>query len=293
MALSQQEIQEAIRKLELFTHELVNSNLVGGYKSAFKGKGLEFEGFREYTSSDDAALIDWKASARSEKTIIREFAEERNLTVFFLLDSSATMDFGTSGKTKYEYAAQMVAALSYAVLNVGDSAGLGIYSDGIREQMLPTSGVSQYYHMLNRISSSPLGSKSNLKRALEQILLSIPRGSFIIIVSDFLGVGTEWKDELAICARKFDVVGLCVRDERDMRFPEGVGEVLLADPYSERKVAIDVDAVKPAFEREAAAQLSYVKRSFEQSGADFLYLETGGSFVDPLIQFFIRRNARR
>src|SRR3989338_8787829 len=280
------EIQEAIRRLELVTRKLVSTRLVGGYKSAFKGRGLEFDGFREYGPGDDAALIDWKASARSDKTLIREFLEERNLEVFFLIDNSSTMDFGTQKRSKYEFATELVASMSYVILSTGDSVGLGIYLDGIKDQMLPTSGSAQYYNIISKLSSKPSHSKSNLKRTLEQMLIALGRGAFVVIISDFIGVGTDWKDVLGVCTKKFEVIGICIRDPRDMRFPEGVGDILLGDPFVEKQYLVNADNVRQEFERAAYSQLSYVKRTFQEADADFLYLETSGDFVDELIKFF-------
>ena len=120
------ELSESIKRLKIFTNQIVNTSFVGGYKSVFKGHGMEFEDYREYTPNDDASTIDWKASVRSKQLLVREFVEERNLNVFFLIDASSSMVYGSTDKLKMEYAAEIVATLSYTILQAGDSISFAL-----------------------------------------------------------------------------------------------------------------------------------------------------------------------
>jgi len=125
------DLSEGIKRLKILTTQIVNTKFVGGYKSVFKGRGLEFKDYRPYTPDDDASTIDWKASVRANKLFVRDFEEERNLNVFFLVDVSSSMVYGSIDKLKIEYVGELTAALSFVVLNAGDSVGFALFSDRI------------------------------------------------------------------------------------------------------------------------------------------------------------------
>ena len=127
----------ALRRLEILSKGLTSSKIIGAYKSVFKGKGLEFSGYRGYTLEDDSNLIDWKASARTNEILIKEYSEERDVDVFFLVDCSPRMLFGSTEKLKAEYVIELTASLSHAILEAGDSAGLALYSDDVKADILP------------------------------------------------------------------------------------------------------------------------------------------------------------
>ena len=134
-----------IRRLEIFTRRIMRTKFISGYLSAFKGKGLEFEDYREYTTNDDARLIDWKASVRSNKLLVKEFVEERNLNVFFLIDVSSSMVFGSTRKLKNEYTAELAASMCYAILMAGDSVGFALFADRIVDKVKPDIGMKQFF----------------------------------------------------------------------------------------------------------------------------------------------------
>ncbi len=288
------EIDKGIRKLEIVTKQLVTSNFVGSYKSAFKGRGLEFDGYREYAPGDDAALIDWRATVRSgNKVLVKEFVEERNLEVFFLVDSSQTMVFGTHDRLKDEFAAELTASLAYAMLQSGDSVGMAMFAEEVKTHLPPTIGRKQYYVILKTLASAErYGGEKRLAAAIEYANATLDRGSLLIIISDFIGGRGDWETQLKIASRKFDVIGMMVRDPRDLELPTGVGEVVLADPYSDEQVLIDVDKVRDEYNREAKAQAEAVEEAFVKAGGDLLMLRTDQAFDEPVIKFFKRRAAR-
>ena len=121
-------VDTAIKKLEVLVKNLVRTRREGFYLSLFKGKGLEFESYKEYTFGDDASLIDWKASMRTNTLVVKRFREERDLKVLFVVDVSNKMLFGSTERLKCEYAAELAAALSYIVLAAGDRIGFCFFS---------------------------------------------------------------------------------------------------------------------------------------------------------------------
>lgn len=289
------DVRDPIKKLALVTKELVSSSFVGNYKSAFKGKGLEFEGYREYSPTDDASLIDWKASVRSGgKLLVKEFVEERNLTVFFLVDSSDSMVFGSIVKLKHEYTAELVSSLAYAILQAGDGVGMAMYGDRVVATVPSQVGAKQFYAVLRQIAEPRnYGGQSNLEAGLKFAVSTLERGTLVIIVSDFLNPGGNWQSYLKTASRKFEVVGVMVRDARDRELPEGVGQIVLSDPTTGKQLLVDVDKVKGKYEAMAKAQEKDIHDVFLKSRADFLALSTSTPFIHDVVNFFRKRASRR
>src|SRR3989344_2310765 len=188
------DIKDLANRLDINTKKLFNSTLAGNYKTAYKGSGLEFYGFRKYTINDDSKNIDWRASVRANDLLVREFIEERSLNVFFLLDASSTMLFGTRNKIKAQYAAELIASMSYAIIHSSDSVGIGMFNKALIKNFLPASGDKQYYTILqNLVDLNLYGNGFDLVKPLKYYTDKLPRGSIFFIVSDFIGLrGDEW-----------------------------------------------------------------------------------------------------
>ncbi|MEK6856604.1 MAG: DUF58 domain-containing protein, partial [Nanoarchaeota archaeon] len=269
------DIKNLANRLDISTKKMFRSNLAGNYQTAFRGSGLEFYGFRKYTPDDDASKIDWKASTRANDLLIREYIEERNLSVFFLLDASSTMLFGTRNKIKAQYAAELVASMSFAIIHSSDSVGLGMFNKTLVKNFLPASGERQYYNILTNLVNLNLYENGfDLAKPIKYYTEVLPRGSLFFIVSDFIGLkGDDWIKALKVACRKLDVVGIMIRDVRDRLLPDEYGEIVLESPEDDRKKIVNPAAIKHAYE-------SYVKREEERiveifsecGGAEFLLL---------------------
>src|SRR3989339_542148 len=205
-----------LKGLEIFTKGMVNTNFLGNYKSVFKGKGLEFADYRPYMPDDDASLIDWKASVRANQFLIREFIEERNLNVFFLIDVSNSMILSSIPKLKCEYAAELVSCLSYAMLTAGDNIGYALFNDSIVKEMPPTGGLKQFYTFLDILTDPKMYSGNyDIKKAIKFLIERIKERTLVFIISDFIGAQQGWEKDLEIAANKFDLIGIMVRDPID------------------------------------------------------------------------------
>ncbi|MAG47292.1 hypothetical protein CL617_01685 [archaeon] len=283
-----------LRKLPFVEKGLLISGTVGGYKSVFKGRGLEFEDYRVYGADDDSALIDWKATARAGKTLIREYIEERNLNVMFLFDVSNSMLFGSTEKLKIEYAAELIAALSHAILEAGDNVGIVLFTDKIMAKLYPNRGNKQYY-AISRILKDPknYGGNLDIEDVSKYILSTFKETALIILVSDFVGFESNWEKYLEFMSAKFEMIGVMVKDPRDISLPEDSGQVVIQDPYSRKQLLIETDIVKKAYENLMRKQIRDVKYKFLKLKTDVLELETNKSFVNPLIKFFKKRGSER
>ena len=284
-------IKDLANRLDINTKKLFKSSLSGNYQTAFKGEGLEFYGFRKYDASDDASDIDWKASARSNYLLIKEYVEERSLNVFFLLDASTTMLFGSKDKIKAQYAAELIASMSYAIVHSSDSVGLAMFNKEVVRSFLPSSGEKQYYAILNSIVDLNLyGRGFDLVKPLTFYNERLPRGSLLFIVSDFIGLkGQDWIKALNISSRKLDVVGIMIRDERDRVMPSDKMEIVLESPDDNRKKIIDPSIIKHEYEAYVKKEEARIAEVFKEAGAEFFILTTDINFVNPLIKFFKRR----
>lgn len=284
------ELKPSIKKLEIYVKKGVTySPFAGGYTAAFKGHGLEFAGFRAYTQSDDASMIEWKASLRAHELLVKELQEEKNIIAFLLFDVSNSMLFSSIEKLKCEYAAELIASFSYALIKSGNTVGLGMFTDKFVMLVPPSLSSAQYHHICMALKNPKLyGGKYDLGSVLTNLkqVSGLYKDSVVIIISDFIGFKEKWVKELDNLIGNYLPYAIIVRDPLDYKLPRKVGEVIIADPYSSEELIIDVDKVREAYEIEAKKQLDRVKRIFRGKGIGFLELITTQSFVAPVVRFF-------
>ena len=286
-------LKPLIKKLEVSTKRGFIDILTGSYKSSFKGKGLDFEGYRGYISGDDANMIDWKATLRSQDLLVKVLTEERNVNIIFLVDVSSSMSFASIDKLKNEYAAELVASLSFAAIQAGDSVGLVMFNDKIVKFLPPAMGNKQYF-MIKTLSNPKLyEGKFDFSRVITELINSFKRGAIVVIVSDFIGLGEDWEKYLNAASERFEIIGMMVRDPRDYEMPEDVGQIVISDPYSDKEVLIDTATLKEEYEASVKEQIKYVKHTFIKSKANFLELRTDKPFLNHVINFFLVRNKKR
>jgi len=284
------DLMPLIKKMEIFTKKKIQSGLTGRYASAFKGRGLEFEGYGPYSITEDASTIDWKASLRSDEILVKKFVVERSLYTFFLLDVSNSMLFASINKLKAEYAAEFVAVLSFAILQAGDNVGVAMFTDRIEKEVRPNMGRKQYFEIIRALSNPQFyGGKYDLEFVLKYALNSLKRRSVVIIVSDFLGLKGNWKRWLRIATEKFDVIAMIIRDPRDFVIPKNTGPIVIADPYSKQELLINPREVADSFEETAKKRYRELIDTFKDMRIDHLTLMTNEDFVGKITKFFVRR----
>jgi len=287
-------LKPLIKRLEVHTKRGLTSTLTGSYKSTFKGKGLDFVGYRNYDVGDDANMIDWKATLRSQDLLVKVLVEERNVNIIFLVDVSSSMSFASIDKLKNEYAAELVASLSFAAIQAGDSVGLVMFNDKIVKFLPPNMGNKQYFMIIKSLSNPKLyEGKFDFSRVINDLMNSFKRGAIVVIVSDFIGLGQNWENYLRAVSEKFEVIGIMVRDPRDYEIPADVGQIVISDPYSDKEVLIDTAKIKDEYEAVVKEQIKYIKQTFIKSKSDFLELRTDKPFLNHIINFFLMRNKKR
>lgn len=256
-------------------------------------KGLEFDGYRDYTQNDDASLIDWKASVRGKKTVVRKYIEERDLKFVFLVDVSDNMIFGSTEKLKCEYAAEMAAALSHLILVTGDRVGFALFSDSVINNRPPDVGNRQFEIFVSYLSDPLIyGGVSNLNSVLDSLIGTIDRStSMVFLISDFIKVDGSYKKSLESLSNLFETVAIIVRDPLDKTLPEINKEVIIEDSETGEKLLINPKVAKKVYEENALKQLNLVKEIFKDCNIDFLELFTDKSF-SPEIAAFLKERVR-
>jgi|TARA_Y100000310_G_scaffold12560_1_gene12936 uncharacterized protein (DUF58 family) len=287
------DLTKNIKKLEITTKKVVGTHLIGTYKSAFKGRGLEFASFREYSQNDDASQIDWKASVRTNKLLIKEFEEERKIDIFFLIDVSNSMIFGSTDKLKNEYATELAASFVFTIIEAGDEVGYALFNDEIVKISHPSSGKHQFFNLAKDLTNPEnYGGDYDIEKALKYLLSFLPQGTLLIIISDFIGLKENWTHYLKTTARKFDVIAIKIEDPRDIKLPAESYNIMLTDPYSNKTIVVDPLYAKLQYEEYAKNQKRNLEQSFRELRIDLLSIQTDKPFVQPLINFFVRRKRK-
>ena len=282
-----------IRTIQIFTSKVVNDVLAGEYESVFKGRGMEFDEVREYQPGDDVRSIDWNVTARTGKPFIKRFREERELTVLFLVDLSASGSFGSVKRTKNELAAEICALLAFAAIKNNDKVGLIVFTDHVEMFVPPGKGPRHVLRVIREILSfHPRRTGTDIGMALDYLGRIQHRRAVVFLISDFQAEGFE--RALRGLGRRHDIIAVSVTDPREKALPD-VGLIELEDAETGEIALIDAGSRKvrtryEALSLERTARLDDLLRSM---GIDQIHVETGKAYIRDLMAFFKNRERRR
>jgi uncharacterized protein (DUF58 family) len=278
---------------------LVNDVLSGAYRSTFRGSGVEFEEVRLYQPGDDVRSIDWNRTAKSGEPFVKNYVEERELTLMFLVDTSLSMDFGSRAWTKREIAAAFCALLSFVAQRHQDRVGLCMFGAEPGLHLPPRKGAGAVARVVREVIAAPrTHGGTNYEAVLELQAKTLRRRSLLFLVSDFLGFDQDAADVIARLSRKHDVTAVRVVDPFERKLPRA-GRVLLRDVEDGAMRDVDTrsSAVRDAWEREAAARDAALKEKLLRAQVGSLELGTGqdlnANLADPLVRYFNRRRQRQ
>ena len=289
--MTPEEVTREVRRLEITTRHLVRDIVAGEYSSAFRGRGVEFAEVREYQPGDDIRTIDWNVTARLGAAFVKRYLEERELTVVFVVDRSASGGFGSLVRTRGDLAAEVVAVLAFAAARNNDRVGLVLATDRVESFTQPRKGRRHALRVISELLAfEPEGRGTDLGAALSTLEASLRRRAVIFLVSDFLTAGFE--AALARLARRHDLVAIQIVDPRERELPDS-GLVTLWDPETGdwRVVNTSDRRVRERFSERASAFDRALERMLTERGADLLRLENGRSYAEPLLAFFRRRES--
>jgi uncharacterized protein (DUF58 family) len=287
------DIFKKIRRVQITTARLVSDVFAGEYKSVFKGRGMEFCEVREYQIGDDLRSIDWNVTARAGKPFVKRFVEERELTVMFLFDASASCDFGTVQKTKREIAAEVASVLAASATRNNDKVGLIIFTDKIEEFIPPKKGIRHVGRIIRELLYyEPEGKGTDIPLCLEYLNKVIPKSTVSFLVSDFYATGL--KKPLAIACKKHDLVAMTVTDPRDLEMPDS-GLVRLTAAETGKTYLVDSSSpdIRQEYKERNAAQAIERKKLFYSVNVDSIDISTASPYTESLIKFFKTRKTRR
>jgi len=286
------EILKKVKQIQIRSSRLVNDVLAGEYVSVFKGRGMEFEDVREYQMGDDIRSIDWNVTARLGHPYIKRFAEERELTVVFLVDLSSSGKFGSVKQFKNEIITEICALLALSATRNNDKVGLILFTDKIEKFVPPKKGKTHVLRLIREVLYfKPEGKGTDISLALEYLIKVTKRKTVSFLVSDFIAEGFE--HTLRIANKRHDLIAVSVTDPRELELPNA-GFVELEDAETGKTLLIDTSdrKVREEFNRLNTRNLEERTKLLRTMGVDMIDVRTDGSHVEPIMKFFRMREKR-
>ena len=286
-------ILKRVKRIELTSKKLMDDVMSGGYRSRFKGQGVQFSEHRQYTPGDDIRHLDWKVSARSREPLVKQYEEERELNVFLIADFSGSIEFGSTLNTKKDVLTELGAMLAYAASNTGDKVGVLFVTDRVRKTIELKKGRNHVLRIIRDFVTFPTEpGGTDLKSALGDARRILKHSGIVFILSDFKAEGYE--SALRQLARKHDVVALKIEDPGEVRLVK-TGRLRLLDPETGNEVEINPDAYsfKRDFLQYQTEFETRTKQIFNLAGVDSLPIRTNEDHVETLLHYLKSRKKRR
>lgn len=284
------DLLKKLRKYEIQIRKAINSQMQGDFHSVFKGSGLEFDDVRPYQYGDDIRTIDWNVSAKGHGTFVKTFREEKEQTVFFILDVSASGNIGSPGRTKSDIGKEICGVLALAASKESSHVGLICYSDVKERYLKPTKGHSQAYEIISTLANlKPQSLKTNLSKTIAFALNVIKRRSVIILISDFIDDG--YFQNLKALAKRHDLVVIHISDKRETKLPR-LGIIPVVDTESQKTLWINTsfgDFRKKISQGHDKRKEELVKFGRKHE-INFISLDTDEDYVPKLLRLFKVRN---
>ena len=282
-----------VRKIEIRTRRIVDELTGGAYHSVFKGKGMEFDEVREYQPGDDVRTIDWNVTARMGHPYIKKFVEERELTVFILVDVSGSGDFGSAAQRKRELAAELAAVLAFNAIRNNDQVGLLLFSDRDELHLTARKGRGHVLRLIRELlvheRESP---RTDIAAAVETMMRVNRRKAVIFIISDFLDEG--YSSAITIANKRHDIIAMRILDPRERAIlPAGYLNIEDAETGEQLTIATGKAAKRDAFAEFANRELDSVVDTLRRAKVDLIDIVNGEDYVQPLMAFFRARERRR
>ncbi len=281
------EILKRVKRIELKSKRKASNLFMGEYHSSFKGRGMIFSEVRPYQYGDDVRNIDWNKTARYNEPYVKVFEEERELTMFLLVDVSASESFGTRKQLKMETIAEIAASLAFSATTYNDKVGLVLYTDHIEKFIPPKKGKQHVLRIVREIiTHEPTSKGTNLAVTLEQFMKFARRKSNVFILSDFID-SSDYDKPLRVAAKKHDVTGLRIFDEKESTFPN-IGLVNIQDQETGEIRLIDTSS-KQTRQMYAAYYHDLDRRYhaiFKKNSAGSLSIRSDQDYVFPLLNYF-------
>ena len=311
--LISRELLSQIKKIQIKSDRMASEILSGEYKSAFKGKGLNFEAIREYQIGDDIRGIDWKVTARMQEPFVRQYKEERQLSIIIVLDLSASGDFGTQEHNKQEMAVELASGLASLAIKSNDKVGMMLITDHVESYVPPKQGKAHIFRLIkDLLTFRPKSKKTNLKASLQEAISMMPNHSVVFLISDFIkskppslkelssetvsksfDENFNYEQELKLLRQTQDLIAISIRDPREFWLPN-IGFVELINPETGSKNLLNLNRkdTRELFAHMQSDHISRLSAKFKRLGVDFLDLSTHKPYIPTLLHMFLTRERR-
>jgi uncharacterized protein (DUF58 family) len=286
------EILKKIKRIEIISKKSSKEIFAGEYHSAFKGRGMEFSEVREYVFGDDIRFIDWNVSSRMGKLYVKQFVEERELTVILAIDLSASLEFYSATKSKKEIAAEISAIISFTAMLNNDKVGLLIFTDRIERYIPPKKGKIHLLRIIREILTfRPRGKGTSIDNGLVYLNKVIKKKAIVFLISDF--IDSQFTKSLKIASQKHDLIAINITDRKE-NDPPPKGLFILKDSESGEEFYADFS---PRKNREEFSDIrnrnrDTLNRLFQKYSVDKIDIDREEDYEKPLFNFFLKRKKK-
>ena len=294
-SLRTQNPERLLERLDWTVIRRLDGLLQGDYRTLFRGFGLDLADLREYQYHDDVRYIDWNVTARLSTPYVREYHEDREVTAWFLLDLSPSVDFGSEQVKKQSLSIDFVTVIARLLTRHGNRVGAMFYGERLDSVIPARSGRRHVLHILNRMLTRPplrQASATNLQEFLQAAADVLKRRSLIFLVSDFISA-PGWAKPLAQLARRHEIVAVRLYDPLEMELPD-LGLFVIQDAETGEQVFVDSHdrGFRKRFAAAAERREKELRGAFRQAGVDALELCTDDNLVDSILRFADLRKRR-
>lgn len=288
--------ERILQRLDWQVIRRLDGLLQGDYRSLLRGVGVDFADLREYQAEDDIRYIDWNVTARMATPYVRQYIEDREITAWFLLDLTPSVDFGTGDVAKRTMLVDFVATIARLLTRHGNRVGAMFYCNGIELVIPARGGRMQVLQIINELLRQPhrsTGSFTDLAPLLRGALNAIKRRSLIFIVSDFIS-SPGWENPLSVLNLRHELLAVCLRDPRELELPD-VGPLIMQDSETGEQLYVDTHdaALRRRFHEAALEREQQLKAALQHAGVDPMMLSTDDDLVAAIIRFAALREGRR
>jgi uncharacterized protein (DUF58 family) len=288
--------ERVLQRLDWTVIRRLDGLLQGNYRTIFRGSGLELAELREYQWNDDVRAIDWYVTARMQTPHIRLRVEDRDLTAWFLLDLSPSMDFGTAQRRKRDLLVDCVGVLARLLTRHGNRVGALLYNGNAIRVIPAEAGRMQVLRMISSLLSEPTPARvpmTNLAAVLEAAQRVVRRPSLLFIVSDFISA-PGWERPLSILTQRHEAVAVRLLDPREVSLPD-IGMVVMEDAESGQQLHLDTHdaAFRDRFEKAAQKRETELAALLARCATDALEISTEGDLVAEIVKFATLRKRRK
>jgi len=288
--------ERILQRLDWQVIRRLDGLLQGDYRSLFYGYGVDFADLREYQPEDDIRYIDWNVTARMSTPYVRQYVEDREITAWFLLDLSPSVNFGSGEKQKQTVLNEFVTTLARLLTRHGNRVGAVFFGSQVERRIPARSGKIQVLRILNDLLKRPKLSRipeTNLTPLLQAGLSTIKKRSLIFIISDFIS-SPGWEKPLTLLSQRHEVMAVRLWDASETELPD-MGPVIMEDAETGEQVYVDThdQNFRNRFKEVTREREAGLKQIFKHSGVDLLSISTDEDMVRAIVRFAAQRRQHR